>query len=159
MIFNYYPTNKIVINEIALEFGLKRELVRSKLAENYKAEDEIIDLGSSIIHKKRDVYQNISSTENLFFLGYNFDNSLRDVEVHHCNQIKVLDIIFDFDQSLDSIAVQLSKYSSKWKKNDGNYFFEDLKMVICDQDQMGGERNTLGYFYCSSDLTHLRNIY
>ena len=65
---------------------------------------------------------------------YNPGNLLRDLEVHHCDQVRINDVAFNDD--LDEVAEKLKTYSLNWKKNDGEYFFEELKMVLSNYEQM-----------------------
>lgn len=68
----------------------------------------------------------------------------------------MFDVIFDFESELDWIAAKLSKYSTLTQKSDGEYFINDLHISIIDEMHMGGEeKNTLSYFYCASDVSHL----
>jgi len=160
MILHYLLKNKILIDDVALEFSEGRESVRMKLAGNYKADNQVIQMGSSevkSIYQRRDIYQNSNSTENFFFLGYDKNDLLSEIEVHHCDKIKVLDTLFDFNDDLDSIASGLYRYSPISKHSEGEYFFKDLKIVIMDKTQMGGQGSTLGYFYCTSDATHIED--
>jgi hypothetical protein len=80
---------------------------------------------------------------------------LSEIEVHNCDVLKVNDFVFDFNDELDYVASELAKYSSVTKKGDGEYFFKDIKISIMDKSKMGDEGNTLGYFYCADDVTHL----
>jgi hypothetical protein len=77
------------------------------------------------------------------------------VEVHRCERIEVLGVPFSLDDDLDSIALILSEYSEISILSEGEIFFKDLKMVISDKRKMGGEGDTLGYFYCANDVSHL----
>lgn len=160
MILHYLLKNKILIDDVALEFNEARESVRMKLAGSYKADNQIMQIGSSdkqSMYQRRDIYQNLNSTENFFFLSYDKNDLLSELEVHQCDKIKVLDALFDFNDELDSIALELCRYSPINNQSEGEYFFKDLKIVIMDKTQMGGEGSTLGYFYCAADVTHLED--
>ena len=68
----------------------------------------------------------------------------------------MFDFVFDFDDELDFIAIELSKYSPISMKRDGEYFFKGLHISIIDERHMGGEElSTISYFYCASDVSHL----
>lgn len=143
MLFHYFPTIKISIDNIDLEFFEPRNIVREKLKVGFE------EFG------QRDIYTNIHSTENYFFLNYDSHNLLSEIEVHHCDKIQVFDCFFDFNTELDTVAVEVSRYSPvTWKKN-GEFFFEELKIYIMDADTAGGEGNKLSYFYCAADVSHL----
>lgn len=159
MIFQYVPTREIIVDQVVLAFSEDRKSVRSKLGLEFKEDDQIIDLGDEVepLFQRRDIYQGENSFESFFFLNYYKDDKLRDIEVHNCENIKIFDIIFDFKESIDNIAMQLERYSDYYKKGYGEYLFFDLKVVIVNKAQMGGTGNSLGYIYCTSDITHLEN--
>lgn len=156
MILQYFPTEKIAIDGIVLNFDEPRQSVRSKLGRNYREDNQIIPLGGDDqpIYQRRDIYENTNASKNYFFLSYNRNDLLSEIEVHNCDKIKIYDIFFDFEDDLDSIASQLNEYSSMEKKDDGEYFFKELKTVIMDKNKMGGIGTSLGYFYCTSDVSH-----
>lgn len=116
--------------------------------------NQLIEMGLDIepIYQRRDIYQNLNSTENLFFLGYDKEDLLTEIEVHQCSQIKILDIVFDFDFELDVIASLLSRIAPITAKSEGEYFFKSLKISLMDKRKIGGDDDsTLGYFYCASE--------
>lgn len=157
MIFQYVPTKQIIIDRVVLEFLEQRDLVRKRLGVNYREDNQIIDLGDDVspVSQRRDIYQNINDSDNFFFLNYDQNDRLRDIEIHYCNKVRVFDIFFDFEEDIDSVATKLMRYSEYNKQSEGEYLFIDLKIVIVNKDQMGGEGNSIGYVYCSSDITHL----
>jgi len=159
MNFEYLPQGIVTIDGVSFKFGDTRELIREKLSELHKEDDKGVSFDDSDTGKKlfqrRDVYQDHKPEMSLFFLGYNKLDLLTEIEIHQCDQIKVINSSFSFDQDLDSIAVDLNNYSIGVKKGKGEYFFKDLGIVILDKEEMGGDGNTLGYFYCSSDVSHL----
>lgn len=159
MHFQYFPTNKIIIDGVALEFLDQRNRVREKIGTDYKEDNQVIDLGDDVapILQRRDIYEDINSSECFFFLIYDKDDLLREVEVHHCDDIQVFDALFSFNEGLDAIANKLMKYSDNNKESEGEYLFRDLKIVITSKEQMGGDGNSLGYFYCTIDITHLED--
>ena len=158
MILHYLLQNRILIDGIAFGFNEERDAVRLKLQGVYTPDDQIIHLGNSeteSIYQRRDSYKDFNHTKNLFFLNYDTNDRLSEVEVHFCDQITVVSTLFDFNDNLDYIASIISEHSQKISHSDGEYFFKDLKIVIMDKQKMGGEGITLGYFYCASDVTHL----
>lgn len=158
MIFRYFPPDGMFIDEVKLDFGIPRKLVRSKLEATYQEDDQMIainDSNSEAIYQRRDLYQNFNGSEDFFILSYDQDDSLNEVEIHMCDKISVLDIAFDFDSPLDSIISDLAEYSSITEQGRGDYLLRDLKIVVMDKEQMGSEGNSLGYFYCASDISHL----
>jgi hypothetical protein len=155
MVLSYFPTSKISIDDVVLGFNESRKSIRKKLTGGYKEDNQIIEMGSSTIYQRRDIYQNYNSTASFFFLGYDEGDLLIEVEVHWCNEIKVFDATFSFNDNLESIALKLNGYSPISSQSEGEYFFEELKIVIMDAEKMGGEGDALGYFYCASDVSHL----
>jgi hypothetical protein len=159
MIFKYIPSTQIMVDNVILKFGEQRDLIRVRLAMDYKEKNRIIQINENDpkpIHMRRDIYQNDSVPESLFFLNYSRNDLLSEVEVHSCESIVVLGVSFGFDDNLDSVALALSKHSEITILSEGEIFFIDLKMVISDKRKMGGEGDTIGYFYCASDVTHIR---
>lgn len=116
---------------------------------------QISDSPTDLIYQRRDIYKNVNSTENIFFLSYDENDLLNEIEVHNCDKIKVNDFVFDFNDELDFIASGLNNYSLETRKGEGEYFFKDIKVTIMNKNQMGAEGGTLGYFYCAEDVTHL----
>jgi hypothetical protein len=158
MILKYYPPNEIAIDDIDLKFYESRHTVRVKLAREFEEDNQIIKLGDDEIepfYMRRDIYKGISPTESFFFLDYDNNDQLTELEVHRCEKIEVLGFPFYFHDELDSIALILSKYSEISILSEGEIFFRDLKMVISDKRKMGGEGNSLCYFYCATDVSHL----
>jgi hypothetical protein len=158
MVFEYVPTCQVIIDGIVLQFGESRELIRRRLGGTYSEDNLIIHLGGSetdVIHQRRDIYVNLNLSENHFFLGYNNNDLLSEVELHFCDKIKVLHTQFGFEDDLNVIAPELSAYSPIVSQKEGEYFFKELQLVVSDKIQMGGEGHTLGYFYCASDVKHL----
>jgi hypothetical protein len=158
MFLHYLPTKEFIIDNVPLQFGAHRELVRAKLGGGHKEQNQIIPLSESVkpLVQRRDIYDNLNSKGDYFFLNYDENDLLNELEVHRCEKIQVFDFLFDFDDDLDLIALELSKYSPISKRGDGEYFFKDLCISIIDEMHMGGEdKSTISYFYCASDVSHL----
>lgn len=157
MTVHYLPINKIIIDDVSLEFGESRSSVRQKLKYDHTEQNQVFNFDSSreTIYQRRDIYDIFDGSENFFFMGYDKNDFLCDIEVHRCDKIKVLSSVFDFNTELDNIASQLERYSPSIKQDKGEYFFKELKLVIVDKMEMGDEGTTLGYFYCASDISHL----
>ena len=158
MIIFYLPPKKIFIDGVIIEFNEERKSIRSKLGTDYTEDNQVIQIGNSatdLTYQRRDIFKNLNSTENFFFLGYDENDLLSEVEVHYCDEIKVNDFVFGFNDELDFVASGLNNYSSTKKSGEGEYFFKEIKVSIMDKSQMGGEGSTLGYFYCAEDVTHL----
>ena len=156
----YLAAKKITFDGVIIEFKEEREVIRSKLGKGYTEDNQVIQIGESdtdLIYQRRDIFKNLNLTDNFFFLGYDRNDLLNEVEVHDCDTIKVNDFAFGFDDELDYVASELAKYSSVRKNGDGEYFFKDIKVSIMDKNKMGGKGSTLGYFYCAEDVSHVEN--
>jgi hypothetical protein len=154
----YLPMNTISIDGFSIMFKEKRELVRAKLGKEYAEDNQIISISESQqdeIHIRRDIFTDSKSNKYFFFLGYDKEDLLSDMEVHRCEKIIVNEFAFGFDDDLDFIASKLASYSSVKKRGKGEYFFEDIRVSILDESQMGGEGDSLAYFYCAENVTHL----
>ncbi len=155
MILHYIPTDKIIADMVAFQFLEGRQSVRDKLAWQYQEDNQQFQIGGDDMHQRRDIYRNLNDTENFFFLGYDEDDCLAEIEVHFCDKIRVFDIEFDFNEELTSVASKLKAYSDVFKENEGEVFFRELKISIMNESKVGGSGSQLGYFYCAHDVSHL----
>lgn len=158
MILRYFPTKEFSIDDVSLQFGMHREVVRVKLGGSHQEKNTVVSLGDSVepLVQRRDIYNKLDSTGDFFFLNYDKKDLLKELEVHDCEKIQVFDFLFDFNTELDVIAIELSKFSPITIKKDGEVFFKGLHISIIDKMRMGGEEDTtLGYFYCAADISHL----
>jgi hypothetical protein len=117
-----------------------------------------------IFHQKRDIYQNYLVTrerkpweiDNLFFLGYDKNNLLSEVDVHAGLQIIVLDATITFEQNLSDILEKLRNISPEiMQSGDGEFLFKELNLIVSYEWAIGGEGDNLGYFYCAANVDHL----
>lgn len=158
MVIFYLPTEKLLFGTVNINFGENRVSVRQKLGLSYIEDNQIIQLSDStsdVINQRRDIYKRKNFEEDLFFLSYDSTDLLNELEVHNCERVSVNDFTFTFDMQLSSIVFELSKFSKVKKISEGEFFFPEIKVSIMDKNQMGGEGNTLGYFYCADDVSHL----
>jgi hypothetical protein len=163
MILTIQPPSNFSINTFSFSFNESRKSIRSKGMVIEKVDDQVIVLDkndpSKTIYQRRDIYKNINMSTNFFFFGYDKEDLLQELEIHLFDQIKIFDIVFSFDTSIDFIAKKLERYSSDIVEKSGEYLFKDIKLLIQNKNAMGGEGNTLGYLYWSSDISHLDNLY
>lgn len=153
MILECVPLKEIIINGVRLPFGIARNLVRAKLGGIYEEQNEEIFLGDDAppILQRRDVY---NSPNSFFFLNYDQQDQLIELEVHQCKRIKLYDIEFNFTDEMDLIAAELAHHAPYVQEDEGSYSFESLSISMMDERQMGGEEsNILSYFYCSAAST------
>ena len=115
------------------------------------------DISKNII-QRRDIYENYKGQENFFFLNFDTNDKLTEIELHHGFNINIEGVDIDFSMDVEKVADLLTSISNDKKQlSDGEYFFEKLKLTIASSEAMGGEGNQLSYFYCSKDVTHLLN--
>jgi hypothetical protein len=150
----YIPNVGMTINKAEINWGTQREIIRKLLNNNHKAQDSIND--DANISQKRDVYKNYNGSDNFFFLNYNKNNKLIELEVHDGVEIIVGSALLSFEKELSAIVEDLQTISPLVTKiGDCEYFFKDLKLTISDLEAMGGDGSVLGYFYCSVNTDHL----
>jgi hypothetical protein len=159
----YESDKSISFGDILLLWGTDRHKVRQLLNGNFEINDNVIDLSQynngdilQNIAQRRDIYRNYKGNENFFFLNFDNEDKLRDIEIHYGLDININGEVINFSMDIDEVAGLLDNISSD-KKNlsDGEYFFQSLKLTIASSEAMGGDGNKLSYFYCSKDVTHL----
>jgi hypothetical protein len=154
----YHPDKGILIGDRLLLWNTDREQARTLLNGEFEIEDNVFDLGDTFqnIVQQRDIYKNYQGENNFFFLNFDENEQLTEVEVHHGLQINVSGVIIDFSMDIEKAANLLERIAGDIKQlSGGEYFFKDLKLTIASNNAMGGEGNELAYFYCSKDVSHL----
>ena len=153
----YIPDIGFSLNSVQINWLTTRDNVRKLINIPFKEMDSTIDLGDNrTIESKRDVYQNINGGDNYFFLNYNADNVLTEIEVHSGVDIFVNGVALNFKSHIQNNVNALKKLTDNFKEIEpGNYLFSDLKLAIADDESCGGDGHDLGYFYASTDVTHL----
>jgi hypothetical protein len=161
MTFSYFPPAELLIDKVAIKFSEKRESVRDKVSMEYKEDNQVIEVEESesepkVIYQRRDIYGNVGLDKTFFFLGYDENDLLNEVEIHLCDKIKVNDFTFRFNDRLNDVVAGLGKYSEPIQRSEGEYFFKEIKISIMDNSQLGAsDDNNLGYFYCADNVVHL----
>ena len=163
MILEYQPNKGFIINSVELQWGESRDSVRRKLDFQHQEDDRTIELAqffdgdeSQNIKQRRDIYRNSYNTTNSFFLSYDENHKLEQLEVHEGIKIVVGNFILRFDQDIDAYISALSEIDSENQElDDGNHLFPNLKLTISNSESNGGEGNGLNYFYASVDINHL----
>ena len=109
------------------------------------------------MNKKPTVFNHIAKgQDNFFFLNYDKQDKLRDVEIHYGLEININGTTISFSMDINKVIELLQNISvDKTQFSEGEYLFEKLKLTIANGKAMGGEGNELSYFYCSNDITHL----
>jgi hypothetical protein len=159
----YQPELSISFGDIILSWKIARQVSRELLNCKFKTEDYHFDLNkydngvtSEIIKRRRDIYENYNGQQNFFFLNFDNNDKLTEIELHHGFVINIESVDIDFSMDIDKVAELLSSISNnKTKLSDGEYFFEKLKLTIASSEAMGGKGSELAYFYCSMDTSHL----
>ncbi|NML21405.1 hypothetical protein HHL16_11000 [Pseudoflavitalea sp. G-6-1-2] len=156
MILQYNPKREVILDTVRLPFGISREIARVLLGNTHKEENEEFHFpDEEPINQRRDVYNRMDASGEYFFLLYDRNDLLKEVEMHHCKKIRVFDIEFGFTDDVDLIAEELSAHVAITEQEEGSYSFKDLGISIISEKQMGGEEsNNLAYFYCTSDTGH-----
>lgn len=152
MVLECIPLKEIIIDKIRLPFGITRELARAKLGGVYEEQNEEILLEGTTqpIIQRRDLYNQVESSD-FFFLHYDQDDQLTELEVHHCKRIKLFDIEFNFTDEAELIASELSHHAAVTQELTGHWHFPALHVYLMDEKYMGGEDSSLlGYFACSA---------
>ena len=153
MILECVPLKEIIINKIRLPFGIPRELVRAKLAAAYEEQNEEILLEdvNHPIFLRRDLYNQLQANDSYFFLNYNQNDLLVELEVHHCKKIRLFDMEFGFMDEAELIASELSHHADVTDEKEGYWHFGGIRVHLMDEKQMGEEGNSnLGYFCCAA---------
>ncbi|QEC44697.1 hypothetical protein [Pseudobacter ginsenosidimutans] len=153
MMLECVPLKEIIINKIRLPFGIPRELVRAKLGVAYDEQNEevLLENEDTPIFLRRDLYNQLHSNDSYFFLHYDQNNFLFELEVHHCKKIKLFGIEFNFMDEAELIANELSQHAAITEEKEGYWHFGEIRIHIMNETQMGEEENSkLGYFCCSA---------
>ena len=150
----YKTSESISINNIQLNWGSARDKNRDRLNNKHKAADLFIE--EIQMQQNRDIYENYLNLENYFFLNYDNNNLLQDAEIHNGASIKISSCQFNMYDDVSNVLDKLKLISDNIKiLTEGEYFFPDLKLTVSNAEAMGGEGNSLSYFYCSDNIDHL----
>lgn len=151
----YLPDEGFSLGDIKFIWGTKRELIRDLIQEDYVVSDNI-DITFPIV-LKRDIYNNFDGNDILLFANYNTDDNLAEIEVHHGFKIFIDSVVVDFSMDIEMVVEVLKSISNNCRRMRlGEYYFHDLKLVVANREAMGGNGTKLSYFYCSQDVSHLR---
>ena len=159
----YQPDKGVFVGGTLLVWETDRRHVRTLLNDDFEVDNNTIELAygksgdiSQSIIQRRDIYRNYQGQENFFFLNFDTNDQLSEVELHHGFDISIKGVIINFSMDVEEAAVLLDSISNDKKRlSDGEYFFRDLKLIVASGDAVGGDGNELSYFYCSKDVTHL----
>ena len=161
----YQPDKSVSIGDLLLLWGSDIHQIRQLLNDNFEISDNVIDMSqynngdtSQNIIQRRDIYRNFQGHDNFFFVNFDKEDKLRDIEIHHGLDINISGKVINFSMDIEKVVELLDNISDdKMLLSGGEYFFKDLKLTIASSDAMGGDGKELSYFYCSKDVTHLTN--
>ena len=159
----YIPGKGVIVDEQIIAWNTDRGAVRALFQWQHTENDSIIELAhffdgdeTQNIEQKRDLYSNYGGTKNSFFLSYDTNNRLKEIEIHEGVSIKIDDTTIVFDTNiLDNVNSLKISHNACHEIEIGNFFFPALKMTIASHESMGGDGLGLGYFYCADDVSHL----
>jgi hypothetical protein len=160
MTIQYFPNEGFKFADKEIKWGDRRNLIRQILTDEYEEHNGTIDNSelfngdtSFNIEYRQDLYKN-------YKINYDKDDCVIDLEVHRNADILVAGVLLKF-------GTNISELLSKFKKlnylpttvKEGEFFFEQLKMVIATSESMGGEGDGLDYFYVGANVTHIIDEY
>jgi hypothetical protein len=159
----YQPDKGVSFDDTLLLWNTDRKQVRTLLNDKFEIADNVVDLSqynngdtSQNIIQRRDIYKNYKGKDNFFFLNFDTNDRLTEVELHHGLDVKIEDASLDFATDIEKAIELLDRISDKKEQlSEGEYFYKNLKLTVASSDAMGGEGRELSYFYCSKDVTHL----
>lgn len=133
-----------------------RQNVRAKLKQSHKEDDKEFDNSdffdgdtSFNIIQKRDIYQDFQNEENLFFFNYDEENKLSEIEFHMGIELTIGNTKIAIGEDINRV---IEKLQYPYSENDeGNYFFNELKLTMANDEYMGGDGNSLSYIYLTKD--------
>ncbi|UTD14791.1 hypothetical protein [Tenacibaculum mesophilum] len=163
MTLEILPDKGFKLNSEFFYWSDERKSVRQKLKTHYKEDDRVIEMSQFFdgdtnhnIDQKRDIYEDTNGMKNYFFLSFDKDNKLCDLEVHWGIKILIDNIEMEFGKDIDIYLNHLKLKGYDFKEiEQGNYLFEKLKITIADSESTGGEGNGLSYFYFGQNIKHL----
>jgi hypothetical protein len=162
MELEYMPGIGFRIGAHKFTWGMPRESARQQLDMTHEADDQITDLTKHFsdgekhtIEIRRDIYTNHGGGKSSFFLGYDTEERLMDIEVHAGMRIHVGAVAFEFDEPLEQILARLSAAGYAHRLDDEGAVFAKEKFNLSDNVMMGGDGHGLAYFYAAADISHL----
>ncbi|KIQ22761.1 hypothetical protein RT99_06625 [Flavobacterium sp. MEB061] len=148
----YFPNLGIEIQSEKILWNESRQKIRVKLKQSHKDDDQEFDNSdffdgdiSFNIIQKRDIYQDFENEKNLFFFNYNDENKLSEIEFHTGIELTIGNTRIDIGEDINK-AIEKLEYTYS-ENDDGNYFFNELKLNIANDEYMGGDGNSLSYIY------------
>lgn len=146
----------IEIHSEKIFWNESRQNVRVKLKQSHRDDDKEFDNSdffdgdtSFNIIQKRDIYQDFQNEENLFFFTYDEENKLSEIEFHMGIELIIGNTKIAIGEDINRV---IEKLQYPFSENDeGNYFFNELKLTMANDAYMGGDGNGLSYIYLTKD--------
>jgi len=163
MILEIFPDKGFKLNSESFNWNDERKSVREKLKNQHKEDDNVMEMSdffggdtSHDIIQKRDIYEDINEMKNYFFLMYDKENRLNELEIHWGIDTKIDNIQMEFDKDINLYLNELKSKGYEFNEiEEGNYLFKKLKITIANSESIGGEGNGLSYLYAGKDIEHL----
>jgi hypothetical protein len=152
----YLPNLGIEIHSEKILWNESRQNIRVKLKQSHEDDDKEIDNSdffdgdkSFNIIQKRDIYEDFENEKNLFFFSYDDENKLSEIEFHTGIELTIGNTKIEIGEDINRT---IGKLDNPYTENDeGNYFFNELKLNIANDEYMGGDGNSLSYIYLTKD--------
>jgi hypothetical protein len=100
----YQPDKGVSFDDALLLWGTDRQQVRTLLNDKFEIADNVVDLSqynngdtSQNIIQRRDIYKNYRGQDNFFFLNFDTNDKLTEVELHYGLDVKIEDVSLDFE--------------------------------------------------------------
>ncbi|HEU5292059.1 MAG TPA: hypothetical protein VFU05_15520 [Cyclobacteriaceae bacterium] len=149
MKIHYLPGVGFSVDDKLVKWGETRDIVRKALSMKFKPNDGVIEVPDDKIFYWRDIYDD-------FRTNFTEDSRLKELEVHGNVKILVAGVTLVFEKDISEFINELKKLGHRpVETDDGNFFFENLKMVIATSASMGGDGDGLSYFYAGDDVSHI----
>ena len=156
MEIKYIPNLGIEINSEKIFWYDSRHHIRLKFKNSHTVDDFEMDNSALFngdhsynIVQKRDVYENFENGTNLFFMNYNEEDALIEIEFHTGITLQIENQKIEIGEEMNSV---LQKFNSQYIEiEEGNFYCRELKLNIADDIFMGGDGKGLSYIYIAKN--------
>ena len=163
MKIEYFPQLGFQIGSHSLKWLEARADIRQLLNDQHQCDDHTIDLSmaydgdtSHNVNVKRDIYENWGDEQFSFFLNYDAEDRLKEIEFHVWGNIVTNKIQFQKGQDIRLVFNHLKELDPEARElEEGMFFSNKLAILVASDNALGGDGNGLGYFYAGLDVTHL----
>lgn len=107
----YQPDKGVSIDDTVLLWNTDRQQVRKLLNEKFEIADNVFDLSqynngdaSKNIIQRRDIYENYKGQKSFFFLNFDDNDKLLEIELHYGFNISIKGVEIDFSMKVEKIA-------------------------------------------------------